>query len=174
MTPSYPDLDWYTSVSKRKNMLARCPYATAHRCPKYFESVWMLSKHGMMTEIPEALHNEFLKKWQSHELWRLTDATATTISGGGRDKGSCFSHLCPEVTFDAFNLFASQIIEFFDHFDREFNHRQLTEEGTFLEKDWRWDFERFVPMHFSECPLYSKLYIEKPMSQIISNDSVPL
>jgi hypothetical protein len=69
MIQIYPDLDWYASVSERKNMLARCPYATVHRCPKHFESVWMLSKHGAMTEIPEALHNEFLKKWQSHELW---------------------------------------------------------------------------------------------------------
>jgi hypothetical protein len=165
MIPIYPDLDWYASVSERKNLTVRCPYATVHRCPKYFESVWMLSNHGIMSEIPESLHNELLKKWQSHELWPVTDETATTISGGGRDKGSCISNLCPEVTFDEFNLFASKAIEFFDHFDREFYHRQLTEEGsTRSEKDWRWDFELVVPMHFSECPLYLKLYIEKPMS----------
>lgn len=168
MIPIYPDLDWYTSISERKNMLARCPYANGHRCPKYFESVWMLSKHGMMTEIPEGLHNEFLTKWQSHELWPLTDETATTISGGDRKKGSSFSRLCPEVTFDAFNLFASQIIEFYDSFDREFYHRQLTEKGsTRSEKDWRWNYERVVPMHFSECPLYSKLYIGADTTNLV-------
>ena len=164
MTPIYPDLDWYVAVSERKAVTARCPYATIHRCPRYFESVALLSDSGITATLPAATHETALAKWQPHELWPATAETATSISGG--QPPNCFSNFCPEVAFDTFKLFASSLIRFSDEIDRDIRYRKLQQEGQSATRDWRWDWEHIGPMHYSECPIYSKIPQEKQVAQI--------
>ena len=51
MRPIYPDLDWYGAISERKGLTGRCPFATVGRCPRYFESVALLSDAGITTKL---------------------------------------------------------------------------------------------------------------------------
>lgn len=164
MTPIYPDLEWYAAVSERKHITARCPHATVHRCPRYFESISLLSDAEISTKLPATIHDAVLAKWESHELWPATGETATSISGGA--KPNCFSNFCPEVAFDTFKLFASTLIMFYDSLDRANRERQLERGGIPKEKDWRSNWEHIDPMHYSECPIYSKLHQEKKMAEI--------
>lgn len=170
VSPIYPDLQWYASVSERKNLNGRCPFATVHRCPRYFESVALLGDQGIATQMSRSLHDELLKRWSSHELWPATGETANAISGGERPNS--FSNFCPEVLFDTFKLFASVVIQFYDSDDRALQEGRLEREGTLPRSDWRWNFQHVEPMHYSECPLYSKLVREKTVSQITINGNV--
>jgi hypothetical protein len=168
--PIYPDLEWYASVSERKNLHVRCQYASVHRCPRYFESVALLGDQGIASKMSQTMHDDLLKRWESHELWPVTGETATSISGG--DPPNCFSNFCPEVTFDTFGLFASKVIQFYDGRDRAFREKVLAAEGEARENDWRWNYEHVQQMHYSECPLYSKLVKEKRVSQVTINGNV--
>lgn len=160
----YPDLEWSSTISECKKLPTRCPYATVHRCPKYFESVSLLSNFGITAKIPSALKATLQKRWEQHELWPATEETAASASGGGTP--NCFSNFCPEASFETFKLFASQVIRFFDGLDRQHREHYLATQGAQNEKDWRWNWEHIEPMHYSDCPLYAKLHQETPMSQI--------
>lgn len=164
MNPIYPDIEWYEAISERKQITARCPNATIYRCPRYFESIALLADQGITTKLPKATHDAALAKWESHELWPVTGETATSISGG--KKLNCFSNFCPEVAFDTFKLFASTLIDFYDDLDRENRERQLEREGMQKGKDWRLHWEHIDPMHYSVCPVYSKLPQEKKVADI--------
>lgn len=164
MSTIYPDIEWYAGISEKKRITARCPNATIHRCPRYFESITLLADAGITTRIRKATHDAVLAKWESHELWPVTGETATSISGG--ENLNCFSNFCPEVAFDIFKLFASTLIDFSCSLDRENRERQLEREGMPTGKDWRMRWEHIEPMHYSVCPIYSKLPQEKKMSDI--------
>lgn len=166
----YPDLEWYAAVSERKKLVARCPYATPSRCPRYFESVSLLSKAGIMAGLSTKVHDELLGKWEAHELWPSTAESATSISGG--KKPNCFSNFCPEVSFDAFKLFASTVIGFYDELDRDLREQQLARDTVSNSPDWRRDWEYVEPRHYSECPLYAKLHQEKQVTQINFHGSI--
>lgn len=170
MIPIYPDLQWCASVSERKGIDTRCPHATVHRCHRYFESVSLLSDQGITTKMSKDLHDQLLKKWEAHELWPVTGEGATSISGG--KVPNCFSNFCPEVTFDTFKLFASTVIRFFDELDSDLRHKALAAEGAHASNDWRWNYEHVAPMHYSDCPVYSKIPKERGMPQITIHGNV--
>jgi hypothetical protein len=170
MIPIYPDLEWCSSISERKGISTRCPHATVHRCHRYFESLSLLSEQGITTKMDQAIHDQLLKKWEAHELWPVTDEGATSISGG--KVPNCFSNFCPEVTFDTFKLFASTVIRFYDEIDSDFRHKALAAETIRSSKDWRWNFEHVASMHYSDCPIYSKILKEKVMPQVTIHGNV--
>ncbi|WP_167631675.1 hypothetical protein [Mariprofundus ferrooxydans] len=166
----YPDLEWASTESERKGLPTRCPYATVHRCPRYYESVRLLSDVGITVKMPEKLNETLQQRWKKHELWPATAEAAASASGG--EKINCFSNFCPEASFEIFKLFASLLIEFSDGIDRQNRERYLIEEGTQSNKDWRWSWEHVEPMHYSDCPLYSMLRQEKTMTNINFNAPV--
>ena len=67
-----------------------------------------------------------------------------------------YSNLCPEVSYRAFGLFASDLYRFKDDIDMREAHRSLREEKAPLD-DWRWNWIHIEPMHFTDCSYYSML-----------------
>lgn len=156
-----PDLEWYAATSEKKGISTRCPFATVQRCPRYFESVSLLSDAGRCSKLSPVTHDAVLKKWMAHELWPVSGETATSISG--RHPGNCFSNFCPEVAFDTFRLFGSTLIEFYDEIDRAARERQLEAKGEVRAGgDWRWNWEHVEAMHYSDCPVYARLRHDGP------------
>jgi len=172
MKPTYPDLEWYAGISERKNITGRCPFASVHLCPRYFESVALLSDIGITTKLPADVHDAMLNKWKNHHAWPVTDETAAAAFGGGEKPGS-FTNFCPEVAFDTFRLFACKLIKFHDSLDREYAERALVAEGATNDKDWRWNWQHVDPMHYSQCPVYAKLFPEAHVTQI-NNFNAPV
>lgn len=170
MPPIYPDLAWYLSQSERKRLTGRCPYASIHRCPRHFESTALLSDVGITTKMPEELHDATLARWRIHELAPATAEVETSISGG--ENPNCYSNFCPEVAFDTFKLFGSTLIRIGDDIDRQSAERTIAEDPAPDGKDWRWSWSYVEPLHFLDCPLYAKLYQEKPVSNITFNGPV--
>lgn len=168
MKPVYPDLSWYMAISDRKKVTGRCPFASVQRCPRHFESTALLSDVGTTTKMPAELHDRLMAKWQAHHAWPATAETSTAISSADGDAHS-YSNFCPEVAYDTFRLFATTLIRFSDEIDRAHVERLIAADGPGDGRDWRWNWQHVEPMHYTECPVYAKLYEEQFMAQINFN-----
>ncbi len=149
-----PDLKWYTAISERKRLQPRCPFATAHRCPRFYQSLSLLGKAGN-TEIDPEEDKRLLEKWQQSDLWPIVNEQATSIMGPPGEV-HIFSGFCPEVTFERFGLFASFLARYADEIDLAVAHATLSK-GDAKPDDWRWAWSSVSPLHYSECPLFSLL-----------------
>ena len=149
-----PSLDWYTSLSATKGMPPRCPFASVRRCPRFYESLSLLSECGS-TAIEPVEDDALLKKWSGSDLWPATKEQATAFMGPA-DGPKHFKNFCPEVSFGRFGLFAADLSAYSDEIDQDNAHRFLGKGGAGPE-DWRWNWAHVAPLHYSECPLYSPL-----------------
>jgi hypothetical protein len=149
-----PDLTWCTEISERKGLSGRCPFASAHRCPRYFQSLSLLGEAGS-TKIDPAEDQKLLEEWKASDLWPVTSEQATSIFGPpGNPK--IFGNFCPEVAFDRFGIFACSFSDYADELDRDRAHSRLGKEHAEAD-DWRWNWQHVHALHYSECALYSPL-----------------
>lgn len=81
MAAIQPDLHWYTEISTSKNLAPRCPYASVHRCPRYFESTSLLGQVGVTTSIDPADDQRLVEKWKRSDLWPVTQEQASQVMG---------------------------------------------------------------------------------------------
>ncbi len=154
MINSNPSLDWYTGVSAAKGMPPRCPFASVHRCPRFYQSLSLLSKDGSTAIVPVE-DDGLLKKWSASDLWPVTGEQASAIMGWASGPQH-LRNFCPEVSFERFGLFAAELCAYSDETDRDNAHHSLGRRGAGPE-DWRWTWAHVLPLHFSGCPLYSPL-----------------
>ena len=149
-----PDLKWYMGISKRKGLVPRCPFASLDRCPRFYQSVSLLGEAGS-TKIDPDEDKRLFEKWRSSDLWPVTgEQESSTLGPEGKPKD--FWNFCPEVSFERFGLFASDLDEYDDEIHVEQAHSRLAQKGA-RPDDPRWHWWRVVPAHYSECPLYSLL-----------------
>jgi hypothetical protein len=145
-----PTLEWYTSISEKYNFPPRCPFASAYRCPRYYQSRSLLGESGISTSIDAEEDKRLLEKWKESDLWPITREQATSVSGSSGNYN--FSHFCPEVSFEIFRLFASALTRYPDDSTKNMVYSTLAD-----ATDWRWQWWHIQPMHYSQCPLFSPL-----------------
>ncbi|MBU4320865.1 MAG: hypothetical protein L6246_02585 [Thermodesulfovibrionales bacterium] len=153
-----PNLDWYISISKKQGLSPRCPFASVYRCPRFYQSLSLLGEAGNTQITPEE-DNRLKQEWQKTDVWPITDEQATTIAGP-RGEIKHFSRFCPEVLFDRFGLFTSELHEYPDEIDINISHKNLLYEDA-SQNDWRWNWSHVKPTHYTECVLYSLLRVGK-------------
>jgi hypothetical protein len=119
----------------------------------------LLGVKGQMTEIPKEEDTALLNKWQSTDVWPIVREHATAISGSNW-KSTHYTNFCPEISYDKFGLFASMLCTYIDEIDKEAAEKLLIENGRSQAKDWRWNWAYVVPLHYSECPIYSQLPVQ--------------
>lgn len=155
MPNSIPDFPWYSAESQRLGLpTPRCPFASVHACPRYYQSLSLLGQAGC-TPIDKGQDKKLLAKWEHHPLWPATMEQATGISKDD-DGPYDYHHFCPEVAFDTFGLFVTYLCRYARPADRESAHQLLAIEGTSSDNP-RWIWQSLTPQHYSECPLYSSL-----------------
>lgn len=154
MAPVIPNVDWYISLSKNKGLAPRCPFASVHRCPRFYQSLSLLGSAGS-TSIDYKEDKKLLKRWRKSDLWPVTREQESAIAGP-EGEYKHFWNFCPEVTFERFGLFASDLARYSDEIDIGVAHSQLSKESA-SSNDWRWSWAHVAPMHYSACPLFSPL-----------------
>lgn len=153
--PMAGDLQWYTTESTNKRLATpRCPFATADRCPRYYQSLSLMGDAGA-TRLDAKEDQRLLEKWRKSELWPRVAEQETAIFGPP-DETHQFMNFCPEITYDRFGWFARSLARYADETDRGFAHAALSREHA-NAGDWRWSWSLMAPMHYSDCPLYSLL-----------------
>lgn len=149
--PVQPNFDWYSSLSLQNGVQPRCPFSNVEMCPRYYESLSLLGVAGITTPLQQSEEKRLLAKWKRSEHWPKLDEHRVSILDGRH-----FMHFCPEVAYDFFGLFASGLYRYSDEEDCHRVHEQLSENGT-STSDWRWQWSNIIPLHYSECQLYSTL-----------------
>jgi hypothetical protein len=103
---------------------------------------------------------------------------ARTHASNGRDSGNNLrrqvsSNFCPEVAYDTFKLFGCTLIRASDDaVDRQIAEDLIEKDPAPAGKDWRWMWSYVEPLHYSDCPLYSKLSTETQVPNITFNGPV--
>ena len=157
-----PDKNWYSAISGKENVLPRCSFATVDSCPRFYQSLSLLGSAGC-TSIPEDEEQRLLKKWESSDLWPVTGEQETSISGPeGQFKH--FSNFCPEVSFNNFGYFATALHRHVDEIDAGVAHKFLKENGA-PSDHWGWTWSSVIPIHYTDCPLYSILAHRPPQPE---------
>lgn len=149
-----PDIDWYMSLSKERGVTPRCPFASVDRCPRYFQSSSLLGYAGF-SEISAEDEKRLSSTWEQSDLWPRTGEMSSSISGVNQQYTS-FSQFCPEVSYEAFGLFASGLYKYADEIDRDLAHKRLSEIKA-ARDNWKWRWASISALHFTECSLYSPL-----------------
>lgn len=160
----YPDLDWYTQISKDNNLPPRCPYAHEYKCHRYYASRYLLGQAGISTEIRTEKIEELNRFWAKSLLEPLVAEDEPCIT----NEGSSYSNFCPEISYNTFGLFAEYLSNYCDDIDLNAAHKYLADNAQ--PKDWRWHWMYMHPLHYSKCPIYSQLLIN-PI--ILSNNKEP-
>ncbi len=159
MTFVYPDLDWYTGISKAENVPPRCPYANVHRCPRYYCSLYLMGNSGITTKMKPEKMKELDAFWEKTDVLPIVAEHDTDISGYD-DKKTGFLNFCPEISFDVFGLFADHLHRYADEIDIDVAHKRLEKEA--YPNDWRWQWASITPLHYLKCPVYSQLISRPP------------
>ncbi len=146
-----PNFDWYSSVSSQKSIPPRCPYANVDRCPRYYESLSLLGSADITTALQVSEEKRLLKKWKKSEHWPKVREHESSIWNNEN-----LHNFCPEVTYDVFGLFASELHRYADEIDAHATNAQLTKNGA-SANDPRCQWTYITPLHYSECRLYSQL-----------------
>ena len=148
-----PNISWYLSLSREREVEPRCPFSTVERCPRYLDSLSLL-KHMGYTSISEDEYQQLRKRWKDSEFIPRIAEYDTSVSGS--DISKCMSNYCPEVSYESFGFFASQLCQIGDALDKEIAYARLSNLGI-PESSWQWKWLGLKPMHYTECPLYSPL-----------------
>lgn len=129
MTTVQPDLSWCTEISVAKGLSARCPFASVHRCPRYYASTSLLGEVGVATALDPVEDQRLIEKWKHTDVWPATTEQEPRVMGP-EGKPSLFSQFCPEVSFDNCGWFASTFVYHADETDVDNAHTLLAREGA--------------------------------------------
>ncbi len=152
-----PNKEWYTTVSQKKRVLPRCQFASTHRCPQFYTSLWCVGEAGISTQIAPDEDKGLLEKWRQSDVWPALSEQEPCFFGS--EGYTSFSKFCPEVSYEIFGLFASAVLRYSDEdgIDKAFAHQLLQKENA-PPDDWGWNWLHVTPMHYTDCPLYSLLH----------------
>ncbi len=165
----YTDLKWYTSKGISIGKSPRCPFALPERCPRFYQSLNLMSEAGS-TIIPEKANKKLLRVWKKSGVWPVIAEQSISISGPVGRVNHYWS-FCPEVTFDQFGIFATDLDTYADEIDMYSAHSRLASRGISSD-DWRWRWQNVKLQHYLDCPLFSIL--QEPTTSYHGEDIIDI
>lgn len=154
MSITIPDSSWYRSKSIEADAPLSCPYANVHKCPRYYESIYMLGKVGIITSIGTSKKEELDVLWEESGLSPVISEDGTGI-GWSDGKLSSISNFCPEVSFTYYHYYASFLARHADEIDKDCGYRIAEREK--IQNDWRYQWACVSACHFLDCSVYDQV-----------------
>ncbi|MBU2455332.1 MAG: hypothetical protein KJ668_18665, partial [Proteobacteria bacterium] len=150
-----PNLDWCRKISIKAGLPTRCPFSMIDECPRNYQSLSLLSNAKIITPIASEKDEMLREKWKSSNLWPIVEEQATSISGLPDQKMN-FLNFCPEISYDRFSLFASDLCSYSDSIDQD-NGIKFGVQEKIPDDHWIFDWAHVSKMHYTDCPIYSPL-----------------
>lgn len=150
-----PDKNWYVQESKKHSAMLACPYANAHKCPRYYESVVLLSRIHMISGIPEKKIAELDSFWERTSFSALCDEEVPSITQNEYEQLHSVNNFCPEVSFKYLNYYADFMHKYADEIDQDFGCKRAEREK--LENDWRYTWSTVRATFYLDCELYERV-----------------
>lgn len=148
-----PDFAWYRAQSDARKLPPRCPFAGVDRCPRFYESLIILKRAGVIAGVSKDDEERLDAKWRA---WFEPVAEKAPAVMGVDDRFVGASNICPEVGYDVFRYFGTSFHRHADESDAGFAHEWLAKQAAPSDHPlWHWSTVR--EMHYTECPMYSTL-----------------
>jgi len=150
-----PDKSWYVEESKKRSAMLACPYANAHKCPRYYESIVLLSRISMISGIPSDKMAELDFFWKGTNFSALCEEEVPSITQSEYGQLHSVSNFCPEVSFKYLFYYADYMHKYADGIDKDFGHERAEREK--LENDWRYTWSIVRATFYLDCELYERV-----------------
>src|SRR5207237_4392538 len=97
-------------------------------CPRYYESLALLSKYTGLTKIPSERSASLDRKWKPFESVIAEEEPVASFSGRQEDpddyrKLDWLARFCPEVCYEQFGYCASKLEAYLDDIDRDLDRQ---------------------------------------------------
>ena len=157
MSRVVPDKTWWQAEAKKRDALSTCPYASSHKCPRYFESLVLLSQIKMIAGITESKTDELTSFWNRTSFSSLCDEEVPSVSTKEYGGLSSVSNFCPEVSFKYLNYYADYMHKYVDEIDRDSGTRIADRDG--LPNDWKYTWMSVNPRYYLDCEVFDSVKV---------------
>ncbi|WP_350326501.1 hypothetical protein [Pectobacterium aroidearum] len=160
-----PDKNWWEKECNNRNTPSVCPYANSHRCPRYYESVVLLSHINMIAGMTAEKEKELSEFWERTNFSSLCDEelpAVTTKEFGGL---TSVSNFCPEISFKYLHYYADYMHKYIDEIDQD-TGRRISEKDN-LENDWKHIWMSVNPKFYLDCDVFESV---KQFNENLGND----
>lgn len=150
-----PNAEWYKSKSADSNVASACPYANAHKCPRYYSSLYLLGKTKVTTSIAEDKTKALDEFWEKSEILPIIAEDDSSIFGSDGKKS--YINFCPEIAFSYLGYYANNLISYADEIDQDIGQRIAEKEN--LDNNWRHYWSSVSACHYLECTAFNQTEI---------------
>lgn len=155
MSRIVPDRNWWQAESKRRDGLSTCPYANSHKCPRYFESLVLLSRINMIAGITKSKTEELISFWSRTSFSSLCDEEVPAIYTKESGGLSSVSNFCPEVSFKYLHYYADYMHKYVDEIDQDLGTRIAQRDN--LPNDWKSSWMSVNPKYYLDCEVFDSV-----------------
>ncbi|MGL4683747.1 MAG: hypothetical protein ACRCV4_12000 [Hafnia alvei] len=160
-----PDKNWWEKERNSRNASSVCPYASSHRCPRYYESVVLLSGINMIAGMATEKEKELGEFWKRTNFSSLCDEEVPAITTKEFGGLSSVRNFCPEISFKYLNYYADYMQKYVDEIDHDMG-RRIAEEDN-LKNDWKHIWMSVNPKFYLDCDVFESV---KQFNENLGND----
>ncbi|ENM3829399.1 hypothetical protein IS636_003576 [Vibrio cholerae] len=150
-----PNKNWWVEESQKRKALSSCPYADSHKCPRYYESIVLLSRINMIAGLPKNKEEELNRLWENTSFSALCDEEVPAITTRENRRLGSVSNFCPEVSFKYLRYYADYMCKYVDEIDQVHGERLARSEG--LSDDWRFLWMSVRARFYLDCEVYDRV-----------------
>ncbi|WP_347364625.1 hypothetical protein [Vibrio vulnificus] len=163
-----PNKDWWQEESSKRSSLKSCPYANSHTCPRYYESVFLLSQINMIAGLAKNKSDELDQMWANTSFSALCAEEVPSIGQNQNGSLSSVSNFCPEVSFKYLGYYADYMCKYVDEIDQAGGERLANRDK--LADDWRYFWRSVSAKFYLDCEVYDRVkYYNEELGQSYLN-----
>lgn len=150
-----PNKEWLERESEKRGVQMTCPFANSHKCPRYFDSLVLLSRANVIAGVPQDKEEELEYFWKNTSFSALCDEETPTIYRTKFGGVSAVHNFCPEVSYKHFYYYADHMQKYIDELDQEVGHRIAERDN--LDNDWKFTWMDLSPRFYSDCEVFESV-----------------